>query len=70
MRVERAALQLGMELDPDEPGVVGPLDILGQRSVGRHSGEYQPAMFERVTLIGVDLIAMAMPFADFGLAID
>src|SRR5262245_26810753 len=41
MRLERPTLQLRVELDPDEPRVVGPLDDLGQLVVGRHSRENQ-----------------------------
>ena len=51
VRLERAALQLGMELDADEPGMVGPLDDLGQLAVGRHAGEDQPALFQRIAVM-------------------
>ena len=34
MGLERAALQLRMELDPNEPGMVGSLDNLGQLAIG------------------------------------
>ena len=64
MRLERAALQLRVELDADEPGVVGPLDDFGQLAVGRHAGEYQSRPFQRVAIMGVDLIAMAVALAD------
>src|SRR5690554_1341556 len=47
MRVERFAFQLGMELDPDEPGVIGTFDDLEQQAVGRHAGEDQPPLLER-----------------------
>ena len=35
MRLERARLQFGMELHPDEPGMVLIFDDLRQHAVGR-----------------------------------
>src|SRR6185295_10367303 len=70
MRFERAALELGMELDADEPRMVGALDDLGQLVVGRHAGEDQPRPFQRVAVMNVDLVAVAVPLADLILAVD
>ena len=41
MRVEGLGFELGVELDADEPWVVGEFDDLGQLAVGRHAGEAQ-----------------------------
>src|SRR3954469_3729684 len=70
MRLERPALQLGMELDADEPRMVGTFDDLGQLVVGRHAGEDQPRSLQRVAIMDVDLVAVAMPLADPVLAVD
>src|SRR6478672_9999851 len=70
MRLERTALELGMELDADEPRVVGPLDDFGQLVVGRHAREEQAGAFECVAVMDVDLVAVAVPLADEVLAVD
>src|SRR5690348_17863427 len=70
MRLEWPAFELGVELDPDEPRMVRPLDDLGQLIVGRHSGEDQARALERIAIVDVDLVAMAVPFADAVRAID
>src|SRR6185369_8818526 len=70
VRLERPALQLRMELDADEPRMVGALDDLGQLIVRGHSGEYQAGAFQCVLVMDVDLVAVAMPLADLVLAVD
>src|SRR6266566_1354158 len=70
VRLERLRLKLGMELDADEPGVVRNLDDLRQDTVGRHAGEAQPGRFEGIATGDVDLVAMAVPLADMGRAVD
>src|SRR4029079_937812 len=70
MRLERAAFQLRMELDPDEPRMVGALDDLGQLAVRRHAGKDQAAAFERVAIVDVDLVAVAVALADQILAVN
>src|SRR5438874_2050469 len=70
MRLERPALELGMELDADEPRMVGPLDDFGQLTVGRHAGKDQSRSLERVTIVDVDLVAVAVPLADRVGAVD
>ena len=67
--IERAALQFGVELDADEPRMVGALDDLGQLAVGRHAGEDQPLFLERVAVVDVDLVAVAVALGDVGRAI-
>src|SRR5688500_11983720 len=55
-----------MELDSDEPGMVGPLDDLWQLAVGRHARKDKSALFERLAIMDVDLVAMAVALADVG----
>ena len=64
MWVERLALQLGMELHADEPGMVRPLDDFGQQPVRRHAGKDQAALLQGLTVSGIDLVAMAVTLAD------
>ena len=52
-------LQLGVELDPDEPRVVIDLDDLGQAAVGRHARKAQARLLELVAVLDVDLVAVA-----------
>src|SRR3989344_5532835 len=70
MRIEWLALELGMVLHPDEPAVIGPLDDLGQDAVGRHAGKDQSALFQPLVIGRVDLVAMAVAFADHIGAVD
>ena len=34
MRIERTAFELGVELHPDEPRMIGPLDDFGKQAIG------------------------------------
>ena len=53
-----------MELDADEPGVIGQLDDLWQQAVRRHAGKPQPGGFECFLIADVDLVTVTMPLAD------
>src|SRR5690606_3165968 len=66
MRLERAALELGVELHADEPRVIGTLDDLREQSVGRHAREYQPALLERLAVGRIDLVAMPVTLGNDG----
>ena len=70
MRGERLGLELGVELDADEPGVLGHLDDLGQATVRRHAGEAQARGAQPVDVVDVDLVAVAVALADLTLAVD
>src|ERR1700691_2317982 len=70
VRLEGLALQLGMELNADEPGMVGEFDDLGQRAVGRHAGKPHSGLFQPGFVVDVDLVAVAVALADLGLAVD
>ena len=59
-----------MELNADEPGMVGALDDLGQLAVGRDAGEQQAVLFEELPIVHVHFVAVAMALGDMGSAID
>ena len=59
MRREGLRFQFRVELHPDEPGVVGVFDDLGQHAVGRQAGEQQAGRFQPVAVVDVDLEAVA-----------
>src|SRR4051794_28827548 len=52
-----------MELDTNEPRVLRPFDNFGQLPVGRHTGEDQSCFLERIAIVDVDFVAMAMTLA-------
>src|SRR5260221_1512732 len=64
MGLEWGALELGVELDADEPGVVGPLDDFRQLAVRGHAGENEARAFQRAAVMDVDFIAVTVPLAD------
>src|SRR2546423_6612710 len=65
VRPRGTRLQLRMELAADEPRVVGQLDHLHQRAVGREAGAAH-AVFGEYVAVGVrHLVAMPVPLADF-----
>ena len=66
MRREWFGLQLWMKLDADKPRVIFPFDDLRQAAIRGHAGEDQPAFFELLAILGVDLIAVAVAFFDGG----
>src|SRR5579875_127482 len=70
MRIEGLGFELGVELDADEPGMVGELDDLGQLAVGRHAGEPHPGLLELRLVVDVDLVSVAVALADLGGAVD
>src|SRR5579884_602438 len=70
VRLERPALELRVKLNPDEPGVIRPLDDLGQLPVGGHAREQQAGALQLVLVVDVDLVAVAMPLADVVAAVD
>ncbi len=58
-----------MELHPNEPRMIRPLDNLRQRAVRRHAREDEPALLQSLAIARVNFIAMAMPLADLARAI-
>src|SRR5208283_4075626 len=60
VRIKGAALQLGVILHADEPGMIGNLNRLGEGAVRRGSGEDHALLFQPRAIGVVDLVAMAM----------
>ena len=59
-----AALQLGVELDAHEPGVVGQLHDLHQALVGGETGQLQARLGQLLAVVVVELIAVAVALGD------
>src|ERR1700730_11749534 len=70
VRLEGFRFELGMELHADEPRVIGKLDDFGQHAVRRYAGKAQPGLLQSVLVSDIDLVAMAMPLADLGRAVN
>src|SRR3984885_473146 len=68
--LERFGLELRMELHPDEPGMIGKFDRLGQEAIGRHAGEHKTLLFKACAVGGVDFVAVTMAFRNLSVAID
>src|SRR5881397_3172895 len=58
-----SGLELGVELAADEPGVIGKLDHLDQRAVGREPGAAHPVLGEHVAVGVRYFVAVTMPLA-------
>ena len=59
-----------MELDPDEPRVVGKLNRLRQQAVGRHAREYEAFLFQALSVGGIDLVAMPVALGNLGVPVN
>ena len=72
MRLKRPRLQLGVILDPDEPGmnIARILDGFWQQPVGAHAGKDQPGLFQPFLVVDVHLVAVAVALGHLGLAVD
>src|SRR6516225_12035033 len=70
VRLERLRFQLGMELHPDEPRMVGEFDDFRQHTVRRHSRKPQPDSFQALPVADIDFVTMAMALTDAGLSLD
>ena len=64
------AFQLRMELPGHKPGVPGQLDHLHQAAVGGQAGEGQPRLGQRLTVVVVELIPVAVALLDLLPAVD
>src|SRR3954462_2449436 len=70
MAGERLGFQLGMELAAEEPRMVlFELDDLDELAIRRHAGERKPRVPERREVLLVDLVPVAVPFRNQGLAV-
>src|SRR5881394_2001036 len=70
VRLEGAALLLGVVLHADEPGVAGQLDDLGQQAVGRHAAEAHACRLQPLAVARVHLVAMTVALGDQRAAVD
>src|SRR5207249_1988565 len=66
----RARLELGMELAPDEPGVVRQLDHLDERTVGGQAGAAHPVFRQHVAVSVGYLVAVPVALAHLHGAVD
>src|SRR5438046_502123 len=62
-------LELRVELAAEEPRMVLELDDLDEFPIGRHAGEGEPGVPKRRQIFLIDLVPMAVPLGDRGLAI-
>src|ERR1700679_954254 len=70
MRLQRLRLELGMKLAPDEMWMVGQFYHLHISSVRRRARDAQPSRYHRLFVFTIEFVAMAVPLADFQLAVD
>ena len=69
MRLQRLGLELGMELAAQEEGVVGDLDDLDVGPSGVVPVMRNPPRGQQFFVFAIELVTMAMPFADLGLPV-
>src|SRR5579884_3813439 len=69
MRARGAALELGMELGSDEPGMLRQFDHLYQTVIGGTTAHDQPVRLHAFAKLVVVLVAMAVSFEDNWLTI-
>ena len=50
-----------MELHADKPWMVRTFDNFGQFAIGRHAAEHQPALFQRILIMDIHFVTVAMP---------
>ena len=53
-----------MELDADEPRMVRTLDDFGKLAIGAHPAEDEAALLQRLAIMHVHFVAMAVALAD------
>ena len=70
MRLQRLRLELRMELAAEEMRMSGELDDLDVGAVGRGPGDAQARRGQRLFVLAVEFVAVAVAFADLGLSID
>src|SRR5208282_1434900 len=65
MRLERGGLEFGMELAAEEPRVVGVFDDFHVHAVGRAPGDAESRRHQRLFVLRVELVTVAMPLGNF-----
>lgn len=66
----RLALELRMELAPDEVWMIGELNHLNEVTIRRDTRKHQACTLKSITVVVVDLEAMAVPLADVFRTVD
>src|SRR5690348_13270682 len=69
MGLERLGLEFGMELAAEEPWVLGRLNDFDVIFVGRAAGDFQAGGNQSFFIFAIKFVAVAVPLADFELAI-
>ena len=64
MALARVRRELGVELDADEPRMVGKLDDLAEVFLGRTRRHDEAGRFELIDVAVVDLVAVAVTLID------
>jgi len=67
--LEGLGLELGVELAAEEPGVAGEFANLDIGAIGGFAGDAEAVVFEDFLVLAIELIAVAVAFADEGLAV-
>src|SRR4030095_13383354 len=70
MWIKRFRFELRMKLATKKPGMVLKLNNLNKLTIGRFARENQPVPAKLVLITRIELIAMPMPFADRGGAVN
>src|SRR5712691_4271019 len=70
MAIERARLELRVELAGEEPRVIRQLDDLDEVAVGGDAGKHQPLLLEQRAEVVVELVTVAMPLGDLLLRVE
>src|SRR5579875_162893 len=66
---EGLGLEFGMKLAADEPGMVGNFDDFDVHAVGSFAGDAEAGSGQRLFVIAIEFVAMAMTLGNFGLAV-
>src|SRR5208282_2599992 len=70
MRLERLRLELRMKLAPDEMRMIGQLDHLDVSPVRRRTRDFHTGGCHRLLILAIEFVTMAVPLANFGLAVN
>src|SRR5262249_24354991 len=70
MRLERLRFELWMELAANKVRMVSQFDHLDISPLGSRSGNSQACGGQLFFIFAVELVAMTVPLADFGLAVN
>ena len=54
--------QFRMELNANEPGMIGDFDDFRQDAVGRKTGEHEPMFLQLTAILDIHFVSMAVAF--------